>query len=104
VFPRRADPQRYAPPELLSEWILKAEAKAGLPKLEGGTTHPYRRKWKGERANHPVKAVAVAGGWTDITTMLRCYDHPDDEDVLAVTSERRKWRDASLHVRAEASM
>ena len=104
VFPRRADPQRYAPPELLSEWILKAEAKAGLPKLEGGTTHPYRRKWKGERANHPVKAVAVAGGWTDITTMLRCYDHPDDEDVLAVTSEPRKWRDASLHVRAEASM
>jgi hypothetical protein len=40
-----------------------------------------------------VKAVAVAGGWTDISTMLRCYDHPDDADVLAVTSEPRKRRE-----------
>jgi integrase len=104
VFPRRDNPQRSAPPELLSQWIVKAETKAGLPKLEGGTTHPYRRKWKGERAHHPIKAVAVAGGWTDITTMLRCYDHPDDEDVLAVTSEPRKRRDLSIDARAEAAV
>ena len=104
MFPRRDDPQRSAPPERLSEWILKAEAKAGLPKLEGGTCHPFRRKWKSERANHPVKAVAVAGGWTDIATMLRCYDHPDDADVLAVTSEPRKRRDASIDVGAAGSM
>lgn len=45
---------------------MKAEAKAGLPKLEGGTCHP---------------------------TMLRCYDHPDDADVVAVTSEPRKRRE-----------
>ena len=104
LFPRRDDPRRSSSPELLSEWILKAEAKAGLPKLEGGTCHPFRRKWKSERANHPVKAVAVAGGWTDIATMLRCYDHPDDADVLAVTSEPRKRRDASIDVGAAGSM
>jgi len=103
VFPRQDDPQRSAPSELLSQWIVTAEAKAELPKLEGGTCHPYRRKWKSERANHPVKAVAVAGGWTDIATMLRCYDHPDDADVLAVTSEPRKRRDLSTDGRAEAS-
>ena len=79
----------------LGHWPRAAEeAKAELPKLEGGTCHPYRRKWKSERANHPVKAVAVAGGWTDIATMLRCYDQPDDADVLAVTSDPRKRRDA----------
>jgi integrase len=93
LFPRRDDPQQSAPPELLSQWIMTAETKAELPKLEGGTCHPYRRKWKSERSNHSVKAVAVAGGWTDITTMLRCYDHPDDADVLAVTSEPRKRRE-----------
>jgi hypothetical protein len=93
LFPRQGDPGRSSPPELLTQWIVKAETKAGLPKLEGGTCHPYRRKWKSERANHPVKAVAVAGGWSDITTMLRCYDHPDDADVLAVTSEPRKRRE-----------
>ena len=98
MFPRRDDPQRPAPPEFLSEWILKAGAIAGLPKLEGGTCHPYRRKPKSERSNHPVKAVAVAGGWTDISTMLRCHDPPDDADVLAVTSEPPKRRDLSMSV------
>jgi hypothetical protein len=83
---------------------VKAETAAELPKLEGGTCHPFRRKWKSERANHPIKAVAVAGGWTDITTMLRCYDHPDDADVLAVTSEPRKRRDVTIVASALASM
>ena len=102
--PTQPHPQRSAASELLSEWILKAEARAGLPKLDGGTCHPYRRKWKSERSHHPVKAVAVAGGWTDIPTMLRSYDHPHDADVLAVTSEPRKRRDLSIAMRAEASM
>ena len=36
-----------------------------------------------------MKAVAVAGGWTDFDTTMRCYDIPEDTDVLAVTSETR---------------
>ena len=60
-----------------------------------GTCHPYRRKWRSERTHHPLKAVAVAGGWTDFDTMMRCYDIPEDSDVLAVTSETRKRREAS---------
>jgi integrase len=90
LFPRADDPEQPAPPELLSQRIRQAEIAAGLPKLVGGTCHPYRRKWRSERSHHPIKAVAVAGGWTDLDTMLRCYDHPDDADVLAVTSEPRK--------------
>ena len=78
-----------APAELLSQWIAKAEGLAELPKLEGGTRHPYRRKWRSERTHHPIKAVAVAGGWTDFETMTKC-DVPDEADVLAVTSETRK--------------
>ena len=93
VFPRTKDPDRSAPAELLSQWIAKAEDEAELPKLEGGTCHPYRRKWRSERSHHPIKAVAVAGGWSDFDTMLRCYDIPEDADVLAVTSEVRKRRD-----------
>jgi integrase len=93
VFHRADDPESPAPPELLSQWIRKAEEHAGLPKLAGGTCHPYRRKWRTERPHHPIKAVALAGGWTDFDTMLRCYDHPDEADVLAVTSEPRKRRE-----------
>lgn len=92
VFPRLDNPNEPAPRDLLSQWIRAAEQKAGLPKLKGGTTHPYRRKWRSERSVHPIKAVARAGGWTDVQTMM-LYDEPDDADVLAVTSETRKRRE-----------
>jgi hypothetical protein len=62
--------------------------------LDGSLCHAYRRKWKSERASHPVTAVAKAGGWTDITTMLRCYDIPDDDAILAVTSKPKRRREA----------
>jgi integrase len=93
VFPKKDDSDRHASPELASQWIRKAEEVAGLTKLNGGLTHSYRRKWRSERSHLPVKAVAHAGGWDDVGTMLRCYDHPEDEDILAVTSEPRKRRE-----------
>ncbi len=96
VFARGDDAELPAPSELLSQRIRQAEEAAGLPKLLGGTCHPYRRKWRSERSHHPLKAVAVAGGWTDLDTMLKCYDQPDDADLLAVTSEPRKRRELSL--------
>lgn len=103
VFPRRKNAERPARRELLSQWLRIAEQDAGLPKLNGGTCHPYRRKWRTERAHHPIKAVAVAGGWTDFDTMLRCYDQPDEADVLAVTSETRKRRELLSSPAAAAS-
>jgi hypothetical protein len=42
------------------------------------------------------KAVAHAGGWDDVGTMLRCYDHLEDADILAVTGETRKRRDVAM--------
>lgn len=81
---------------LLSQWIAKAQNEAKLPTLNGGTCHLYRRKWRSERTRHPIAAVAVAGGWTDLDTMMRCYDSPEDSDVLAVTSETRKRREAPI--------
>jgi hypothetical protein len=85
-------PGRVRARELLSQRIRQAEVAAGLPKLVDGTCHPYRGKWRTERSHHPIKAVAVARGWSDFDTMLKCYDHPhpDDADLLAVTSEPKK--------------
>jgi integrase len=94
VFPRRGDSEQHAAPELLSQRISQAEKLAGLPKLAGGLCHPYRRKFCSERQRHSMKAIAVAGGWTDVSTILRCYTHPEDADVLAVTSEPHKRRTA----------
>lgn len=93
IFPNKRHSERPAPPEMLSQWIGKAEKEAGIKKLEGSLCHAYRRKWRSERTAHPLKAVMVAGGWSDSQTMLTCYDHPDDSDLLAVTSEQRKRRE-----------
>jgi hypothetical protein len=37
-----------------------------------------------------MKAVAIAGEWSDMATMEKCYDLPDYADVLKVTSETNK--------------
>jgi hypothetical protein len=68
---RRAEPGWLRIPTNSSpQRIRQVEDAAGLPKLIGGTCHPYRRKWRTERSHHPIKAVAVAGGWSDFDTML----------------------------------
>jgi hypothetical protein len=43
-----------------------------------------------------LKDVAAAGGWQDTETLLKCYQQPDNETLLAVMSEERKVRDKVL--------
>lgn len=93
LFPSRKDPDAPMKPELLTQWLVTAEDAGKLPKLAGGLWHPYRRKWASERMHLPLKAVADAGGWKDITTLTTCYQHTDDATLLAVMSEPRKRRE-----------
>jgi hypothetical protein len=46
-----------------------------------------------ERKYFRVKDVAVAGGWSDVDTLLTCYQHPDKATLLTVMSESRKVSD-----------
>jgi len=57
---------------------------AGIEKLEGGLWHTYRRKWATERKDLPLKDVATAGGWKDVTTLLTCNQHADEATMLKV--------------------
>jgi len=61
-----------------------------LPKLDGGLWHPYRRAWATSRKHLPTVDVAAAGGWSDVGTLLRCYQRPDDDTMLQVMGESRK--------------
>lgn len=39
----------------------------------------------GNRAESvPVKDVAAAGGWKDISTLIDCYQQPDDDTLRAI--------------------
>jgi hypothetical protein len=37
----------------------------------------------------PLKAVADAGGWKHITTLVRCYQQTDDRTLLAIIANTR---------------
>jgi integrase len=93
LFPGERKPDQPMDRHQFDNWLGVAEKKAGLPKLEGGLWHPLRRKWATERKHLPIKDVAAAGGWKDTATLLSCYQHPDEDTMLAVMSEPRKVRD-----------
>ena len=41
----------------------------------------------------PIADVAAAGGWSDVATLLRCYQQPDEATMLSVMSHPRKVLD-----------
>ena len=81
---------RYIRTGVFSKWLLAAEGKAELPKLDGSLFHAYRKSWATARKNLPVADVAAAGGWSDLTTLLKRYQQADDDTLLSVMNEPRK--------------
>lgn len=75
------EPVRY---ERASEWLLRAEKLAGVPKQKGSLWHAYRRKWATERKHLPDVDVAAAGGWTETSSLKRCYQQADEATMLEV--------------------
>jgi hypothetical protein len=53
----------------------------------------FRRGWATLRKGHPDIDVARAGGRSDLTALKQCYQHADEETVLAVV-ELRDLREA----------
>ena len=52
--------------------------------------------WATERKNLPVKDVAAAGGWKDITTLMERYQQPEEETLRSVV-EYQKPKSKSEH-------
>ena len=90
MFPSQSDPARAVSRDSFGHWLAEAEGKAELPKLDGSLWHAYRRAWATTRKHLPVVDVAAAGGWSDITTLLKCYQHADYETLLDVMSHPKK--------------
>ena len=65
-------------------WLRRAYEISRAPKPAGSLWHAFRRLWATERKQLPVKDVAAAGGWKDITTLIECYQQPDDVTLRAV--------------------
>lgn len=94
VFSSEEDGDKPMNRKLFDKWLRVAEVRAELPKLKGGLWHPYRRKWATERKDLPIKDVMAAGGWLDVDTLLKSYQHADRSTLLRVMNEPRKLSDA----------
>lgn len=70
--------------ERVRTWLEKAEQLAALPKLGSSMWHAFRRKWATERKHLSVSDVARAGGWSNVATLQRCYQQPDEATMLEV--------------------
>jgi integrase len=96
VFPSKRRSDTPVSRHTFGWWLRIAEKRAQLPKLEGGLWHPYRRKWATERKDHPIVDVMAAGGWSDMKTVLDCYQHADQATLSRVMNEPRKLLDAAV--------
>ena len=61
----------------------------GIRTPDGRVTQPV--KARSADADHVVLNAMVR--WKDHDTLLTCYQHPDDESLLAVMSEPGKLRE-----------
>ena len=93
LFPSESDPEIPIRRDVLAKWLQQAERRAGLKKLDGSLWHAYRRAWATSRKELPTADVAAAGGWSDVATLLRCYQQPDEATMLSVMSHPRKILD-----------
>lgn len=84
LFPSNEDDGEPIRRDVVASWLLKAEAKAELPKLQGGIWHPYRRLWASESKSMPDVDVAAAGGWKDTRALKLSYQQADAASVLRV--------------------
>jgi hypothetical protein len=92
-FPSESDPEIPIRRDVLAKWLQQAEQRAGLKKLDGSLWHADRRAWATSRKELPTADVAAAGGWSDVATLPRCYQQPDEATMLSVMSHPRKILD-----------
>lgn len=86
LFPNPHDASKPLDRYVLRRWLREAEELAGLPHLQGGAWHPFRRGWATAHKHFPDVDVARLGGWRDVATMLKCYTRADAQTIRRIVS------------------
>jgi integrase len=86
LFPATGDDVACVSKVLAGYWLRRAETLAGLPRLERGAWHAFRRLWASERRHLRAQDVIAAGGWRSAQVMQTAYRHDHAATVSAVVS------------------
>jgi len=96
VFPMRDDGTRcYTRHVVRKTWDAIAKA-AGLPAGQRFGWHSLRRKFATELKEIPLKDLCHLGGWKSPSTILTCYQTPDESTQRSALAHRRTLRAAGL--------
>ncbi len=89
VFP--ADDTATAPTSryVFLHWWERAEKAAKLEHVKGRGWHSLRRKFATELKETPLKDLCYLGEWKEPTTVLSCYQQPDQATMQAALEKRR---------------
>ncbi len=68
---------------LAAYWLKHAYELSEVPQLTEACGMLSGDCGRGRKA-FPVKDIGAAGGWKDISTLIDCYQQPDDDTLRAV--------------------
>ncbi len=92
VLPAPWDPSRCFSRARAYVWWNRAERLAGLKRMRGRGWHSLRRKFACDLMDLPLKVLCELGGWKEAQTVLRCYQHADEDQLRNALDNRRRVR------------
>jgi len=92
LFPHPRNRRVTVTRHLAAWWLKRAFQLAKVEQPDGSLWHTFRRLWATERKHLPVKDVAAAGGWSDTSTLVQCYQQPDPDTMRDVVDYERPPR------------
>ncbi len=92
VLPSTQDPTICVRRWMLDDRWRKAEKLGGLEPKRGRGWHSLRRKFASDLMDLPLKVLCDLGGWKEATTVLRCYQQPDEVQLRKALAGRPRDR------------
>ncbi len=74
---------------IMRAWCKQAEERARLTSCPGRGWHALRRKFASDLVHTPMKVLCELGGWRDQNTILKCYQHPHQDQLAGALVSRR---------------
>jgi hypothetical protein len=62
----------------MRDWWEEARTRAGLAHISRLGWHALRRKFASELKRTPLRDLCELGGWKSPSTVLKCYQQPDE--------------------------
>lgn len=84
LIPSAKDPEKPMNKLMAAYWLKRAEKAAGLPHVERGGWHAFRRAWAQRRKDLSPLDVAAVGRWFDLKALHEAYQSSDAERMAEV--------------------